>query len=125
MILGIGIDIIRVSRIASIVRSSRYSRFTARVLHPTQELPILQSFNNDLGKASQYLASTWAAKESLYKSLDEDAQKACYFNQWYRCAEQGKRIIKNDKYPQSEQFLLSISHDGDLTTAFVVRQQLI
>lgn len=40
--------------------------------------------NKLLLDAANYLASRWAIKEALYKSLDPLAQSQCRFNEWYK-----------------------------------------
>lgn len=123
-ILGIGNDIVQTSRIRAIAESRLVERFARRMLHPEHELKVLHRYN-DIEKKTQFLASTWAAKEALYKSLLPAEQKNCRFNQWYRTRnELGQRTITEQTYLQNhpnEHFLLSVSHDGDYTSAIVLR----
>lgn len=123
-VLGIGNDIVQTSRIRSIAESNLLSRFARRMLHRDHELPLLEKYKT-IDQKTRFLASTWAAKEAMYKSLVPTEQKQCRFNQWYRTRnELGQRTIVEDGYLQrnvNEQFLLTVSHDGDYTTAFVMR----
>jgi holo-[acyl-carrier protein] synthase len=133
---GIGNDILLTSRIASFIEGhpTRLWRFARRILHPKYELPklrdILSSADNVNNprhvQAVRLLASTWAAKESLYKSLDAKEQQLCRFNHWYRHTQQDQRVLVCESYLQrhpGERFLLTVSHDGDYTTALVVRTE--
>lgn len=119
-VLGIGNDILVTSRIYGIISKNprRFERFARKILHVKEQAGLK---TNDLGSASRLLASTWTAKEALFKSLDVEDQKKFQFNQWYRCVEDGKRVLKSDDYYKRDEFLVSVSHDGDYTSAFVVR----
>lgn len=119
-VLGIGHDILVTSRILNIISKSprRFDSFSQRILHPTERCKLSQ----DPQVACRLLASTWAAKEALYKSLDQEDQKIFQFKHWYRTVQDGKRILKNNSYKKEDEFLVSISHDGDYTSAFVIRK---
>lgn len=95
--------------------------------------------NKELVRAAHLLANAWACKEALYKALDETDQPDCRFNAWYKhkpgtnktttttrtTRNTGKPAIACDAYAAAhpaETFWLSVSHDGDYLTAFVVRE---
>jgi phosphopantetheine--protein transferase-like protein len=68
-------------------------------------------------------ASTWAAKEAIYKAIkqvDSDARL------WWRDIEilrekpQGKPTVKLRGYTEAPEFALTISHDGDYVWALAV-----
>lgn len=119
-VIGLGNDILKTQRIRAIVQGKRsiLERFATRVLHPTHERPRLNLDNTD--QATQLLASTWAAKEAMYKSLSPDLQKQCVFREWYRTDNGVQRAIQSDRFPQ-EAFMVSVSHDGEYTSAVVLR----
>ncbi|ODV77436.1 4'-phosphopantetheinyl transferase [Suhomyces tanzawaensis NRRL Y-17324] len=122
--LGIGVDVVHTPRFQRILaRNDDYvARFMARILHPSErprfvESPPAQQINQ--------LSGAWAAKEALFKTLDPVDQKRFQFNQWYRHYNpQGKPFIRNDHYQhKDEEFLLSVSHDGEVLVANVLRQK--
>lgn len=63
MIYGIGIDLIRVERIAA-VYALHPQRFAQRLLHPAEQVQFAQAKN-----PANYLAKAWAAKEAFGKAL--------------------------------------------------------
>lgn len=115
-VLGIGTDIVRTARFAEILKRNphRMHRLQQRIMHPTERL----------GKnAAQSLSSSWAAKEALYKSLHPREQQACRFNQWRKVAGPDGYEMVCDA-PRSDRIMISISHDGDYTVAYALRQTL-
>lgn len=119
-VVAIGIDIVRISRISHLLAKSK-SRFLQRVLHPS-ELEVYSKLP-DIRRA-QYVAGSWAAKEALFKTLDTSAQKSFQFKDWYRFAQEKRPFIGREGWDTNEEFLLSISHDGDMLVATVLRQRL-
>ncbi|CAN6607370.1 hypothetical protein TRVA0_003S02894 [Trichomonascus vanleenenianus] len=120
--VGLGHDIVKTARMARIVgNKSILHRFCRRVLHPVYEKPILD--RADEAYKIQMLASTWAAKEALFKSLSAEEQQNCVFSEWYRSVNPGTRTLVNAEYQArtGESFLVSVSHDGDYTSATVLR----
>jgi len=63
MIYGIGIDVLRVERIAKVYRRHG-ERFVARLLHPLERKEF-----EDSAKPIQYLAKSFAIKEAFVKAL--------------------------------------------------------
>lgn len=118
MVLGIGVDLVKVSRIATLVSGRHSTHFLQRVLHPS-ELAVLRTL--DELSHSQYVAGCWAAKEAVYKTLDAPAQRAFEFRKWYRYAVNGRPAIALDGV--TDEFLLSISHDDGMLVATVLRQR--
>jgi len=126
LVVGIGIDVIKASRFEKLLKaktSSFAERLCKRILHPTKELPRFHKMNTD--RQVQFLTGSWAAKEALFKTLQQDEQNEFNFNEWYRFNDEtGKPFIWNDKYdPNCEEFHLSISHDDSLVVATVLRQR--
>lgn len=119
-VVAIGIDIVRISRISHLLAKSK-SRFLNRVLHPS-ELDICSRLPDT--RKAQYVAGSWAAKEALFKTLDIAAQKEFQFRKWYRFAQEKRPFIGRENWDKNEEFHLSISHDGDILVATVLRQKL-
>lgn len=129
-IAGIGTDLLKTSRIAGIVTgpSKKLDRFITRILHQVEIERFDKIKTEDISSKTRFLASSWSSKEALYKSLDEKRQRQFEMKHWYRASAGGKdqkghlHEILSDNFKQpNEKFWLSISHDGDYTSAFVVR----
>ncbi|CDR42108.1 CYFA0S08e03708g1_1 [Cyberlindnera fabianii] len=131
-VLGIGCDVLKISRIASLVTkhglgSPFLTRFGHRVLHKS-ELPTYQQLqeSKDLDGVVRHLSGSWALKEAVYKTLDDSVQEKFRFNEWARgSTSRGRPTILSEIYQQhhpNEEFLASISHDGGILMATVVRQ---
>ncbi|ODV95247.1 hypothetical protein PACTADRAFT_49995 [Pachysolen tannophilus NRRL Y-2460] len=153
-------------------------RFSSRILHPLQELPIFLKYYNGIQNfivspsavASQggftnsamikmlsslnanmdnefvrsieqmredtnfkhcvsLLSTSWCLKEALYKVLDPNFQKSGFnFKDWYKIndLDTGKPILIGETYTSkhaNEEFLISLSHDGDYVYSVVLRQK--
>lgn len=127
LVVGIGIDVMKASRFEKLLRaktSSFAERLCKRILHPTHELPRFKEMNAE--RQVQFLTGSWAAKEALFKTLQQSEQNEFNFNEWYRCNDAtGKPFIWNDKYDANNvEFHLSISHDDSLVIATVLRQKV-
>lgn len=141
MILGVGHDLAYLPRFVELLRTRsprRIARLSTRILHPTRERPrfdaALANATGDTDTegstagAAKVLATAWSCKEALFKSLDAHAQRHCRFNEWYRAhSSEGRPLIANEQYMAAnphERFHLSVSHDGEYVSAFVVRSQV-
>lgn len=132
MILGIGHDLAHLPRFLHLLNTRshrRVTRLAQRILHETHEAPNFHSKrdspSNNKTAAALYLANIWACKEAVFKSLEPRDQRDCRFNLWYKTTTpEGRPMIQCDTYAKAhpnEQFLLSVSHDGDYLSAFIVR----
>jgi holo-[acyl-carrier protein] synthase len=66
-ILGIGVDLVRNSRISHFIHQSYVDRFLEKFLHHHEQL-VLMNIANEREKV-EYLASRWAVKEALNKAI--------------------------------------------------------
>lgn len=130
-VISIGTDIHKLNRFLTILQRNgpletyKTRRFSERILNPTHELPIFETFRlkDDIERCAQILSVSWCVKESIYKTLDDEDQKGFIMNQWYKVNdERGRPKIGCENYKRKEEFLCSISHDGDLVSSFVLRQ---
>lgn len=131
-VLGLGVDVVAMARFQRLLQrkngGARFvDRLSRRILHPVHELPVFAEHyrNNDERRCVALLAGSWGAKEALFKSLDREDQRKFLFNRWYRYySEEGRPHIKGDGYTRTnEEFLLSVSHDGGVVFATVLRQR--
>ncbi|WPK24875.1 hypothetical protein PUMCH_002172 [Australozyma saopauloensis] len=118
---AIGVDLIRVDRIAALLAKPSGTRFLQRVLHPS-ERSAASKLNAQ--NCATYVAGCWATKEAIFKSLPAVEQHSFQFNRWYRFLDNGRPIIGSE-VPHSDEFLLSISHDDGILVATVLRQEYI
>ncbi|KAG8685713.1 hypothetical protein FRC08_012951 [Ceratobasidium sp. 394] len=121
MILGIGVDICHIPRVARLVQKPR---FAARILSPT-EAHCFANLDDDARRA-QFLAVRWAVKESAYKALYPH-----YRLQWKQVnflppSDHNKPILSfNDPAGAYDRLKLhaSVSHDGEYIFATVLAEQ--
>ncbi|AOA61806.1 Phosphopantetheine:protein transferase [Komagataella phaffii CBS 7435] len=137
-VLGIGTDLIRKTRFETIltkhnypnVTSSHVVRLAKRILHPEREYPLFLKSSKDCDKSQcvQLLAGSWCVKEALFKSLSYSDQQLFSFKDWFKLNDpKGRPFIMNQDYftkHPNEEFLVSITHDGDYIASTVIRQQL-
>ncbi|KAG5360508.1 hypothetical protein CJU89_3581 [Yarrowia sp. B02] len=118
---SIGVDILRTARIGRILAGKTRDRFVRKILHPS-EISRMSSYPDHV----QFVASTFSAKEALFKTLDRQDQKLFEFKEWQRGVDEvtGRRLLSNPDYRlmSSEEFVVSVSHDGDYTIANVLRK---
>ena len=129
MVLGIGIDIVQLSRFHHLLKKHGLQsvfalRLASRVLHHT-ELKRFQKFqfSDDIEQCVRLISGSWAAKEAVYKTLDGPEQARFEFKLWYRYQIKGKPYVWSDEYGKPEEFLHSTSHDGGVLVATVLRQE--
>lgn len=128
MILGIGHDLAHVPRFLHLLttrRPARIARLAQRILHPQHELGRFKAAPTPAA-AALYLATAWACKEAVFKALAPGEQPQCRFNEWYKGKEQhgGPRVVPPVEYRdrnEGERIMVSVSHDGEYVSAFVVR----
>lgn len=121
-VAAIGVDLVKVLRIASILESPREARFLQRVLHES-ELAKLRLLPRS--GAPEFVAGCWAAKEAVFKTLLQKQQKQFQFRNWLRSSHNGKPHISSTPPLPDSDFLLSISHDDGLLIATVLRQEYV
>jgi holo-[acyl-carrier protein] synthase len=134
MILGVGSDIVKISRIESLY-SGYGANFENKILSK-DEIELLQQKSSNKLKVN-YLAKRFAAKEALVKALGIGFRDALTLNKiTVRNNELGKpEILLSDealsyierKLVMSDakwiKFHLSLSDDGDYALAFVVAEK--
>lgn len=131
-VIRVGTDIHQLSRFVSILQRNgaltayKTKRFSERILHPTYELPKFEEYRlkNKIEECARILSISWCIKEAIYKTLDDENQNNFVMSEWYKTNdERGRPIIGNESYNRTnEEFLCSISHDGNMVSSFVLRQ---
>jgi len=117
VIVGIGTDIASVSRIDKIYQE-RKNKFLERILSP-DEINIF-----DKNQKIEFLAGRFAAKEAIIKAMGE---KKIAFNEiTILNNSKGKPYLANKEFLEEkyltkiESFHISISHEKEFATAFVI-----
>ena len=134
MIIGIGTDIVHLPRIARIL-AQRETRFLARAFHPDEIMTYrqrLQSTRSDSAvslSAVRFVASRWAAKESVYKALGGQ-WRIPFPDIWIRQRDGDAKpeiALVNDSAVRASAlgvaaWHVSLSHDGEYAIAMVIAQ---
>ncbi len=113
MITGTGIDIVNIKRIRKLL-DEHSERFINKILSPDEKLKI------PAVKQEEYIAGRFAAKEALAKATEEQFifTQVSVMND-----SKGKPYFTGDFISESfagKRLHLSISHDTDYATAFVI-----
>ncbi|KYR02237.1 hypothetical protein DLAC_01061 [Tieghemostelium lacteum] len=127
-IIGIGNDIIKISRIKSSFEKGG-DRFLKRAFHDEEINNFKELFLINNEKGIEYLAGRWAAKESIYKAFGGQERSKLGFPNIKILNEQitGKPIV-NLQPPTFEyakelgvkNIHIAISHDSDFAIANVI-----
>ncbi|KAK0486884.1 4'-phosphopantetheinyl transferase [Armillaria luteobubalina] len=123
MILGIGVDVVHVPRIAALVARRGPERFAQRILS-NEELLSWKTIHE--GDRSRFLAVRWAVKEAAYKAM-YPAVKPTWKEFSFRSLGQefdGSKplLFYRSPYPDTSvgEIHSSISHDGEYVFASVL-----
>lgn len=119
MIKGVGIDLLCLSRLRVLANRRRdgISRLSRRILTPSE----LSTFPTSNDSQLSYLGVRWSAKEAAYKALYPDYQSTWQELEVQKVNRKPEVTYKNIN--SSINLHLSISHDGDYITAFVVAEE--
>ncbi|KAG5716540.1 Holo-[acyl-carrier-protein] synthase [Termitomyces sp. T112] len=125
-ILGIGVDILHVPRIAALFQR-RGSRLPARILSHSEIFQFESLPSSDLARRIRFLAVRWAVKEAAYKAMYPNVQP-----NWkelsYRGLGEGpvrpKPVLEYHPLVLPNKFKIgpihvSVSHDGEFVFASV------
>jgi holo-[acyl-carrier protein] synthase len=141
-IIGIGVDIVHVPRIASLVRRRSPAKFAARILSPTElsewktlsppttSAPAATARDSDviatvpdISKRVRFLAVRWAVKEAAYKALFPN-----YRPTWKDLSvskepgnDGGKPQLAFGRF-ENVRLHVSVSHDGEYIVANVLAE---
>ncbi|EPX71402.1 uncharacterized protein SOCG_01620 [Schizosaccharomyces octosporus yFS286] len=119
--MGIGIDIVKVSRIRKLLEKSKFTetRFLEKCLHPKeiQQYRLLQGPQINQDQRAKWLGVRWSVKEAAFKALQPTHYIYMPFME-YAHNEQGMPVINIHKPNVIIPSLsVSISHDGDYIVA--------
>lgn len=125
----------RFDRIITNRTTSHLTRLSRRMLNKENERP---SFDEKLAKYRdtkseserqelvKFLSSAWCLKELCYKACSNEQQRLFRFNEWYKISDaNGRPVLKTSSVAgvfSGDDFLMSLSHDGGVVMAVVLRQ---
>ncbi|KAI9256494.1 4'-phosphopantetheinyl transferase [Phascolomyces articulosus] len=123
MILGIGIDIVHLPRIASLITRRGRTHLAKRILSPKELEEFIQRFPHEdsvLDQQVKYLGSRWCIKEAVYKAL-----YPIHKLEWKQVTvakDQGKPILHvvNGQVYGIKRSHVALSHDGEYAISQVV-----
>jgi len=124
MIIGLGIDIVEIERIAAIMR--RQPGFVARILSERERSAPMPAAER---RAAEYVAGRFAAKEAAAKAIGTGIGKSLGFHDmevwkeesgkpYIRLSEEAAARLYSD--PSSIRIHLSISHSKEYAVAQVI-----
>lgn len=118
MLLGIGIDLCKISRIEKIIENSH---FVHRVFHPVEiEYSSLKPF------PAQHYAASFAAREAFAKASGLTLSNVIFKGVWVDRTSAGPVLKLSDKVEDllsvrdPLRIHISISHEGGISAAFIV-----
>ncbi|KAI9348981.1 4'-phosphopantetheinyl transferase [Zopfochytrium polystomum] len=125
MIVGIGTDIVSLSRIQALLMRTAPGRFAARILSPRELADFRGRFSGPVGarRVVQFLGGRFAAKEAAFKAMQPHFHLG-----WSQVSvlssASGKPTLVLEREVLASQRIgaahVSISHDGDYAIAHVV-----
>ncbi|KAI8149424.1 4'-phosphopantetheinyl transferase [Fennellomyces sp. T-0311] len=123
MILGIGVDIVHLPRIASLVARKGRTRLAKRILSPSELNEFVQRFPNEHAAVDQqvmFLGSRWCIKEAVYKALFPVHRLE--WKQVTVAKDQGKPVlhVANGQVYGIKRTHVALSHDGEYAISQVV-----
>ncbi|EPY53387.1 hypothetical protein SPOG_03913 [Schizosaccharomyces cryophilus OY26] len=115
--MGIGIDILKVSRIQALLEKSKYteSRFLEKCLHPKEinQYRLLKGSQNNIDQRAKWLGVRWSVKEAAFKALQPSYYIYMPFME-YKHNKKGMPLIHIHKDNLSiPPIYVSVSHDGE------------
>ncbi|MBQ5152234.1 holo-ACP synthase [Macrococcoides caseolyticum] len=110
MIMGIGTDILEISRVSQYIDDNK---FLTRILHP-DERERFDTFQSEKRKA-EYLAGRFCVKEAYAKALGTGIGKVSFHDICCLNDASGKPYIKDDTNAH-----VSIAHTDTIATAYVI-----
>ncbi|KAL9712646.1 putative secondary metabolism biosynthetic enzyme [Leucoagaricus gongylophorus] len=120
MLLGIGVDIVYLPRIAAIVKRYSGHNFASRILSKRE----LEQWNC-LQDTSEQRQIQWAVKEAAYKALYPDIKPTWKELTYLGLSPYGEKPTLSYGSPSQNSgkkfgsMHVSVSHDGDYTVAYV------
>ena len=124
MIVGVGIDICEVSRVAKVLAKSYSQNFKKKVF-TQNEIEYCEKFAN----SAQNFAARWAIKEAFYKALPQELQEFSGWKSIEFINESGKkpfvRIIDGELSKKFQDFGISkihssVSHEKEFCVAQII-----
>jgi len=118
MILGIGIDLVEISRI----KTKLNEKFINRVLS-VEELEFYNSITN-LDRKLTYLAGRFSSKEAIFKAISKADMKTNYKDFSILNDDFGKPYVKTNHFKDNEIIHISITHTKKLAISYVMIEKV-
>ncbi|KAI0771920.1 4'-phosphopantetheinyl transferase [Trametes elegans] len=124
-ILGIGVDVVYLPRVAALIRRRTSAKLACRILSE-HELPVWHAIPlADEARRLRYLAVRWGVKEAAYKAIFPHARPTWKEFTLQSLSNDGLRKPLLEYHPSrpnvsSWGFHISVSHDGDYVFATVL-----
>ncbi|RDX53199.1 4'-phosphopantetheinyl transferase [Lentinus brumalis] len=124
-ILGVGVDVLHVSRIFRLLESRSGSRFARRVLSDQEHVIWDGIPASDSARRTRFLAVRWSVKEAAYKAVFPVVRPTWKDFTFHSLSADGTRKPLLEHHLQGDKLLgrlhASVSHDGDyvFTTVLV------
>ncbi|KAF1797223.1 4'-phosphopantetheinyl transferase [Mucor lusitanicus] len=119
MIIGVGVDIVHLPRIAALIARRGSDGLARRILSPTEYTEFTAKYKDDPSEL-RYLGSRWCMKEAVYKAL-----YPVHKLEWKQVSVAKKAgkpylsILNSDLYGIQKTHV-SLSHDGEYAIAQVI-----
>lgn len=123
VVLGIGVDIVRLSRMRAFIERRSVDRVSSRILGPREKAALAGIRLHE--RKIAFLTTRWAAKEAAFKALSGHVELS-----WKdveisaESSKSRKPLLSLCKNNDSFDGKLSISHDGDYCIAYVLFQKM-
>ncbi|KXN83688.1 Holo-[acyl-carrier-protein] synthase [Leucoagaricus sp. SymC.cos] len=125
MLLGIGVDIVHLPRIAAIVKRQAGHKFARRILSSSELEQWDRLRDADVQQQIRFLAVRWAVKEAAYKALYPTVKSTWKHLSYRGHSSSGEKPTLSYLSSSDESarevgpIYVSVSHDGDYAIAYV------
>ncbi|KAF8913840.1 4'-phosphopantetheinyl transferase [Gymnopilus junonius] len=128
-ILGIGVDLVHIPRIAAILARGKSERFACRILSKDEYLQWQSSGFPSQTQRAQFLAVRWSVKEAAFKAMYPVVRPSWKEVTYYGISNGGQKpyITYQPGVPVNAERIgkmhVSVSHDGDYVYSSVIVEE--
>ncbi|KAI8637395.1 4'-phosphopantetheinyl transferase superfamily [Parasitella parasitica] len=120
MILGIGVDIVHLPRIAALISRRGSDQLAKRILSPTEYTEFQTKYSVENSNQLRFLGSRWCIKEAVYKALYPIHKLEWKQVTVFKMAGKPYLSIINGNVYGIRKAHVSLSHDGHYAIAQVI-----